>query len=88
MRFLGYGIGHKNQTKFVVPSNGDNGVDRGLELHNMAQRVHQPCKPPPHKVHNMDDAQDDDESDDTNSNSSEDDSDTESTGNDDLDGYF
>lgn len=95
MRFLGYGIGHKNQTKSAVSSDrgndeSDKGGDTGLKSHNMAQEDCRQCAPlrrPFQKVHNTGvaaDAQGDDDDD----SSSQDDSGVESDLDDDLDGNF
>lgn len=86
MRFLGYGIGHKDQTK---------DTNRGPKVHNMSRETHrQPKGIPPRDapVRNAE-AMADSQSDKGNeTDSSQDDSDADSEAGlddeDDLDGYF
>ena len=91
MRFLGYGIGHKKQTKSTASSNRFDNKGKGTnqskaqKSHKAARRDHHQDKPPRCKVLGpevMDDVQDDE---DINLDSSDDGSDADL---DDLDGSF
>ena len=86
MRFLGYGIGHKDQTKSAAVTNKDK--VSGMQTHSKAKtvcrraRVMPPVTP---KVHNTE-AMEDSRSDNGETELDQDDSDVDSD--EDLDGYF
>ncbi len=88
MRFLGNGIGHKNQTKSADKGKGANSL-KAPKPHSAVQLDRRQGMPPRrHKIHDaevMDDSEDSNEDSDSASDEDSDDTDEDS---DDLDGCF